>query len=79
MKADGPLSFAVNIDGATHLRGWRDLLDERMNDVAALAGSGRLPDVELSDGTLKILPLRAITPPTASISVSLEWLRPAAT
>jgi hypothetical protein len=37
MKADGALSIAVDTNDATHLRGWRDLLDERMNDVAALA------------------------------------------
>lgn len=67
MKAHGPLSLAVDIDGATHLRGWRDLLDERMNDVAALACSGWLPDVDLNDGTLKISPLRAITPPEADV------------
>ena len=37
IKAAGPLSLAVEMDGASHLRGWRDLLGERMHDVAALA------------------------------------------
>jgi TnpA family transposase len=50
------------MDGAAHLQGRRDLLDQRMRDVAALACCGSLPDVELSDGTLKISPLRATTP-----------------
>ena len=53
IKAEGPLSLAVDMDGATHLRGWRDLLDERMHNIATLARSGRLPDVDLSGGTLK--------------------------
>jgi TnpA family transposase len=67
IKAEGPLSLAVDMDGATHLRGWRDLLDERMHNIATLARSGRLPDVDLSGGTLKISPLRAITPPEADV------------
>ena len=67
IKAAGPLSLAVDMDGASHLSGWRDLLRERMHDVAALARSGMLPDVDLRDGTLKISPLRAITPPEADV------------
>jgi len=67
IKAEGPLSLAVDMDGATHLRGWRDLLDERMHNIATLARSGRLPDVDLGGGTLKISPLRAITPPEADV------------
>ena len=67
IKAAGPLSLAVDMDGASHLSGWRDLLRERMHDVAALARSGMLPDVDLRDSTLKISPLRAITPPEADV------------
>lgn len=48
MKSDAPLSVAVDTDGDTRLRGWRDLLDERINKVAALARSGWLPDVNLT-------------------------------
>ena len=53
--------------GPATWRGWRDLLGERMHDVAALARSGMLPDVDLSGGTLKISLLRAITPPEADV------------
>jgi Tn3 transposase DDE domain len=67
MKADGPLSLAVDIDGLAYLQGQRNLLEERMRDVAALARIGRLPDVDLRDGALKISPLRAITPPEADV------------
>jgi hypothetical protein len=65
IKADGPLS--LDMDEATHLRCWRDLLGEQMYNVAALARSGMLPDVDLSGGTLKISPLRARTPPEADV------------
>jgi TnpA family transposase len=67
IKAEGPLSLGVEMDGAAHLQGRRDLLDQRMRDVAALACRGSLPDVELSDGTLKISPLRAATPSEADV------------
>jgi TnpA family transposase len=36
-----------------------------MATVATLAESGKLPDVNLAEGDLKITPLRAVTPPEA--------------
>lgn len=65
LKAEGPLPLAVEADGAAHLRGRRDLLDERLLEVASLARRGGLPDVDLSGGELRISPLRAATPPEA--------------
>jgi hypothetical protein len=62
IKAEGLLSLNVSVDSLAHLRGWRKHLDERMRDVAALARDGKLPDVDLSNGALKISPLRGITP-----------------
>ena len=67
IKAEGHLSLAVDMDGAAHLQGRRDLLEQRMRDVATLARCSKLPDVELSGGTMKISPLRAATPSEADI------------
>jgi hypothetical protein len=63
LKAEGPLPLAVGMDGSVYLQSQRDLLDGRMRDVAALACHGKLPDVDLNEGGLKISPLRATTPP----------------
>jgi hypothetical protein len=63
LKAEGPLPLAVGMDGSAYLQGQRDLLDGRMRDVATLACHGKVPDVDLNEGGLKISPLRATTPP----------------
>jgi TnpA family transposase len=63
LKAEGPLPLAAGMNGSAYLQSQRDLLDGRMRDVATLACHGKLPDIDLNEGGLKISPLRATTPP----------------
>jgi hypothetical protein len=77
IKAAGPLSLAVDMDGASHLSGWRDLLRERMHDVAALARSGMLPDVDLRDGTPENLTSACHNPTRGRRAAAARLSRPA--
>ncbi len=65
LDAGAALPVAVGRDGAAHLAALRPGLDATMEEVARLAASGRLVDVDLSGGALRIAPIRDATPPEA--------------
>jgi TnpA family transposase len=65
LKEAGPLPVAVPLAAAAWLRRRRELLDERLFQVAGKAGRDQLEDVRISGSSLKITPLQAVTPETA--------------
>ena len=65
LKQSGDLSIAVEADFDTFIAARRTLLDERMTAVNARAAEGKLPDVTLTKGVLKISPIEKSTPPEA--------------
>lgn len=72
LKAEGPLPVEVETHAEQYLARRRSSLADELASVAALAAAGKLPDVDLSGGELKITPLRADVPAEA------ETLRDAA-
>jgi TnpA family transposase len=65
MKEAGPLPVAASSDCAAYLQQRRDLLDARLRTVADKAGRDQLEDVRVSSSSLKITPLKAVTPRAA--------------
>jgi TnpA family transposase len=65
LKQSGDLPIAVEADFDTFIAAQRTLLDERMTAVDARAAEGKLPDVTLTKGVLKISPIEKSTPPEA--------------
>jgi TnpA family transposase len=65
MRNAGPLPVAVPPDGNRWLDGRQNELERRLAEVNDKAMFGRLEDVELKGATLKISPLKAITPEAA--------------
>lgn len=59
------LPIAVETDFDTFSATRRTLLDEQMTAVSARAAEGKLPDVTLTKGVLKISPIEKSTPPEA--------------
>ena len=57
--------IAAEADFDTFIAAHRTLLDERMTAVDARAAEGKLPDVTLTKGVLKISPIEKSTPPEA--------------
>ena len=67
LKAEGPLPLAIETDPERYLAARRDALERELSAVDKLAAAGALQDVEIVDGDIKITPLRAVTPPEASV------------
>jgi hypothetical protein len=65
LKAEGPLPVEIETEVQRYLESRRSALTQELATVATLAESGKLPDVDLAEGDLKITPLRALTPPEA--------------
>ncbi|MBN9560839.1 MAG: DUF4158 domain-containing protein [Alphaproteobacteria bacterium] len=65
LQQSGDLPIAVEADFETFIAARRTLLDERMTAVDARAAEGKLPDVTLTKGALKISPIEKSTPPEA--------------
>ena len=65
MRAAGPLPVAVPPDAGTYLEAKRALLEQRLAEVAAKAAHDRLEDVRIKGGSLKVTPLKAVTPEEA--------------
>ena len=62
LKAEGPLPIEIETEVQHYLENRRSALTQELATVATLAESDMLPDVGLSEGGLKITPLRAATP-----------------
>jgi hypothetical protein len=67
LKAEGPLPVEIETEVQRYLESRRSALTQELATVATLAESGKLPDVDLAEGDLKITPLRALTPPEAEV------------
>ena len=65
MKQAGSLPVAVPLDCAVYLQQRRDLLDERLRSIADKAQRDQLEDVRVRGSSLKITPLKAVTPEAA--------------
>ena len=65
LRRSGDLPIAVEADFDTFIAARQTLLDERMTAVDARAAEGKLPDVTLTKGVLKISPIEKSTPPEA--------------
>jgi TnpA family transposase len=65
LQQAGTLPIAVEPDFERFIIGRQALLDERLNAVDAQAAAGRLPDVTITNGVLKVAPIVKVTPPDA--------------
>jgi TnpA family transposase len=65
LRQDGSLPVAVDPDFETFIEAKRIKLHERLAAVDARASEGKLPDVTLTKGVLKISPIEKSTPPEA--------------
>lgn len=65
LHKEGALPVAVPRNAEKHLAERAAELDRIVADVAALAGQGVLEDIDLSNGELRISPIRDTTPPEA--------------
>ena len=66
LREEGALPVAVEKDGAAYLTARRRVLTNRLAKVAGLAAAGKLEDVDLSTGELKVSPIRDRTPEAAA-------------
>jgi len=65
LQQAGALPIAVEPDFERFIIGRQALLDERLKAVDAQAAAGRLPDVTITNGVLKVAPIVKVTPPDA--------------
>lgn len=65
LREENALPVAVETDGTAYLPARRQVLLDRLAEVAGLAAAGMLEDVDLSTGELKISPIRDRTPEAA--------------
>jgi TnpA family transposase len=65
LREENALPVAVDKDGAAYLSIRQQALTDRLAEVAGLAVVGKLEDVDLSTGELKISPIRDRTPEAA--------------
>ena len=65
LQQDGNLPVAVELDFEKFIEARRIKLHERLTAVDARATEGKLPDVTLTKGVLKISPIEKSTPPEA--------------
>ena len=70
LQQDGTLPIAVEHDFEQFIASRQTLLDERLQVVDAQATAGRLPDVTVTNGVLKIAPIEKSTPPEAEVLVA---------
>jgi len=65
MREAGPLPIAVATDFATYIEDRRNLLRQRLDQVASKAATDSLVDVRIQGAVLKITPLPPVTPEAA--------------
>ena len=65
LQQAGTLPVAVEADFEQFIASRRALLDEQLTAIDARATDGRLPDVTITNGVLKIAPIEKSTPPEA--------------
>ncbi len=65
LEAAGTLPIAVEADFEEFIAARQTLLDEQLTAVDARAGKGKLPNVTIDKGVLKIAPIEKSTPPEA--------------
>jgi TnpA family transposase len=65
LQQAGTLPIAVDPDFEQFIASRQALLDERLKAVDARATAGRLPDVTVTNGVLKVAPIEKATPPEA--------------
>ncbi len=65
LQQAGTLPIAVEADFEQFIAARRTLLDERLTAIDARATDGKLPDVTIANGVLKIAPIEKSTPPEA--------------
>ena len=65
LKSEGPLPLEIETNVDRYLDNRRTILSKELAEVAALAVAGKLEDVDLSGGELKITPLRNAVPADA--------------
>ena len=65
LQQAGTLPVAVEADFEQFIASRRALLDERLTAIDARATDGKLPDVTITNGVLKIAPIEKSTPPEA--------------
>jgi TnpA family transposase len=65
LQQAGTLPIAVEPDFEQFIAGRQMLLDERLKAVDAHAAAGRLPDVTITKGVLRVAPIEKATPPEA--------------
>jgi TnpA family transposase len=65
LKSEGPLPLEIETNIHRYLEDRQTILDRELTEVAALAAAGKLEDVDLSGGELKITPLRNAVPEEA--------------
>ncbi|MGO9236691.1 MAG: Tn3 family transposase [Methylocella sp.] len=63
--AEKAADLAITTDVDTYLSGRAKLLDWRLRRFARMLNRGKVEGVELSNGKLRVTPLKAITPPQA--------------
>jgi TnpA family transposase len=77
LRQDGNLPVAVEADFDKFIESRRIKLHERLTAVDARAAEGKLPDVTLTKGVLKISPIEKSTPPEAeALAVRLYAMLP---
>jgi TnpA family transposase len=65
LQQAGTLPVAVEADFEQFIAARRGLLDEQLTVIDARATDGKLPDVTITNGVLKIVPIEKSTPPEA--------------
>jgi TnpA family transposase len=65
LQQAGTLPVSVEADFEQFIASRRVLLDERLTAIDARATDGKLPDVTITNGVLKIAPIEKSTPPEA--------------
>src|SRR5271166_2529721 len=65
LQQAGTLPVAVEADFEQFIAARRALLDEQLTAIDARATDGKLPDVTITNGVLKIAPIEKSTPPEA--------------
>lgn len=70
LQQGGTLPISGEHDFEQFIASRQTLLDERLQVVDAQATAGRLPDVTVTNGVLKIAPIEKATPPEAEVMVA---------
>ena len=70
LRQAGTLPIAIEADFESFIAGRRGLLDDRLSAIDACARDGKLADVAIDKGVLKITPIEKSTPPEAEALVA---------